>query len=330
MTSATFGKQVSAVADGVLDALIVPSFTKIGPAIRSRLFEWTEPEVAGRKIALTGPTSGLGKAAALRLAELGAELVLIARNPTKLASLVEELEHVGAGPFTSIVMDLSDFDSVAEAGDQLLGMDHLDTLIHNGGALHNTRQTVTGPAGDELELTLATHVVAPFLLTAKAVPALSRGQDSRIVTMSSGGMYGKAVDLGDMQTTSGYTGTLAYAKAKRMQVDLTGLWAERLKAAGVSVHAMHPGWAATPGVSDALPGFDKLLGPLLRTPAEGADTLIWLCGASPDEIGTDGFWLDRRRRPDAYLPGTRTSKRKQAELWEAINELAGSPLDSVS
>ncbi len=330
MSSAMYSKQVSAVADGVLDALIVPSFTRIGPAIRSRLFDWTEPDVAGRKIALTGPTSGLGKAAALRLATLGAELVLIARNPTKLDGLLAELEPLGDGPFTSIEMDLSDFDSVATAARQLAGMSRLDALVHNGGALHNQRQTVDGPRGTELELTLATHVVAPFVLTAAAVPALQNGNDARVITMSSGGMYGKAVDLSDLQTESGYTGTLAYAKAKRIQVDLTGLWAERLQPAGISAHAMHPGWAATPGVTEALPGFDKILGPLLRTPDEGADTLVWLCGASPEEIGTDGFWLDRRRRPDAYLPRTRTSKRKQAELWEAINELAGSPLDPLN
>lgn len=328
MTTSKYGKQVSQVADGVLDALIVPGFSKMGPALRSRLFDWTEPTVAGRRIAITGPTSGLGKAAALRLAELGAELVLIGRNPVKLLTLIGELRKLGAGPFTSIVMDLSDFDSVLSAGYELLALDSLDVLVHNGGALHGERSTVEGPSGEDLELTLATHVIAPFLLTAKAVPALSKGQSPRVITMSSGGMYGKAIDLDDLQTTEGYSGTLAYAKAKRMQVDLTGLWADRLATTGISVHAMHPGWAATPGVSDALPGFEKLIGPLLRTPEQGADTMVWLCGAPADEIGTDGFWNDRRRRPDAYVPGTRTSKRNQHALWDAINELAGSPIAS--
>lgn len=328
MSSPKYGKQVSQITDGVLDVLIVPGFTKIGPAIRSRLFDWTEPTVAGRKVAITGPTSGLGRAAAFQLAELGAELVLIARNPVKLMGLIGELRKVGPGPFTSIVMDLGDFDSVSAAGRELLTIEHLDVLVHNGGALHNERSTVEGPTGAELELTLATHVVAPFLLTAKAIPALSKGTSPRVITMSSGGMYGKAIDLSDLQTTSDYSGTLAYAKAKRMQVDLTTLWAKRLEPTGIAVHAMHPGWAATPGVSDSLPGFDKLVGPLLRSPEQGADTLVWLCGAPADEIGSGGFWHDRRRRPDAYLPGTRTSKRKQRALWDAINELAGSPVDA--
>ncbi len=314
------------VADGVLDALIVPSFTKIGPAIRSRMFEWTDPDVDGKRIAITGPTSGLGKAAATRLAELGAELILIARNPTKLETLVAELEQVGDGPFSTIVADLGDFDSVRAAGEELAKLNALDVLVHNGGALHNKRSTVVGPTGDEIELTLATHVVAPFLLTALAQPALEASDDGRIITMSSGGMYSQGLKLDDLQTTKDYSGTTAYARAKRGQVDLTERWAERLVSSSVTTHAMHPGWAATPGVSDALPGFDKLIGPLLRSPDEGADTLVWLCGAPAEEIGTGDFWLDRRRRPTAYVPGTKSSRDEVDRYFVAINELAGSPV----
>ncbi len=315
---------IFAVADGVLDALIVPSFTKIGPAVRRRMFDWTEPDVAGKRIAITGPTSGIGEAAARRLAELGAELILIARNPSKLDALVTELETLGDGPFTTIVADLGDFDAVRAAGETLGQLDRLDVLAHNGGALHEERSTVVGPTGDDLELTLATHVIAPFLLSHLALPALRPSDDGRIITMSSGGMYSQGLKLDDLQTTSGYSGTTAYARAKRGQVDLTERLAERWKADGISVHAMHPGWAATPGVSDALPGFDKAIGPLLRTADEGADTLVWLCGA-PAEIGTGGFWLDRRRRPTGYLPGTKSSRADVDRYFHAINTLAGSP-----
>jgi hypothetical protein len=85
---------------------------------------------------------------------------------------------------------------------------------------------------------------------------------------------------------------------------------------------MHPGWAATKGVSDALPGFEKIVGPLLRTAEEGADTMVWLAAAPGEEIGTDGFWLDRRRRPEAYLPGTRTTSARAAELWNIVSDIA--------
>lgn len=309
---------IRSAADAVLDALIVPSFTKIGPAIRRRVFDWSEPDVAGRTIAITGPTSGLGEATAERLAEGGANLVLLGRNPAKLDALAERLEPIGPGSIETIVVDLSDRQSVRDAGDQLGKLDRLDALVNNGGALTTERtETVDG-----LELTFATHVLAPFILTQRAVPALEKGDEPRIITVSSGGMYGNPISIRDLQTERNYSGTLAYSRAKRAQVDLTGEWAIRLAPKGVSVHAMHPGWAATPGVSDALPGFEKVVGPLLRSPEEGADTIVWLTSAPAEEIGTDGFWLDRRRRPEAYLPNTRTTSARAAELWEAVSELA--------
>lgn len=305
-------------ADAVLDALIVPSFTKIGPAVRSRMFDWEEPDVSGRTIAITGPTSGLGQAAAERLATGGANLVLLARNPTKLDALAKRLNAMGSGTVESIVVDLGDRVAVREAGDKLGALDSLDALVNNGGALMNTRTETA----DGLELTFATHVVAPFILTERAIPALERGNDPRVITVSSGGMYGNPISLRDLQTTKNYSGTLAYSRAKRAQVDLTGEWSLRLAPKGITVHAMHPGWSATPGVSDALPGFEKIIGPLLRTPEQGADTIVWLTSAPESEIGTDGFWLDRRRRPEAYLPNTRTTSARVAALWDAVAEFA--------
>ena len=305
-------------ADAVLDALILPSFTKIGPAIRSRMFDWTEPVVEGRTIVITGPTSGLGEATAERLAKGGANLVLLARNPTKLKALAHRLDALGTGSIESIVVDLGDREAVRSAGDQLGRLDSLDALVNNGGALMNTRTE----SADGLELTFATHVVAGFILIERSIPALERGNEPRIITVSSGGMYGNPISLTDLQTEKNYSGTLAYSRAKRAQVDLTGEWAIRLAPKGITVHAMHPGWAATPGVSDALPGFEKVIGPLLRTPEEGADTIVWLTAAPEAEIGTDGFWLDRRRRPEAYLPNTRTTAARAAQLWDAVAAFA--------
>ena len=309
---------IRSTADAVLDALIGPSFTKIGPAIRSRVFGWSDPDVGGRTVVITGPTSGLGQATAERLAEGGADLVLLARNPSKLDALASRLDATGPGSVDTIVVDLADRQAVRDAGDRLGRLDQIDALVNNGGALTTERtETVDG-----LELTFATHVLAPFILTQRAVPALERGTEPRVITVSSGGMYANPISLRDLQTERNYSGTLAYSRAKRAQVDLTGEWAIRLAPKGISVHAMHPGWAATPGVSDSLPGFDTVVGPLLRTPEQGADTIVWLTSAPAEEIGTDGFWLDRRRRPEAYLPNTRTSSSRAAELWEAVAALA--------
>ncbi len=126
--------------------------------------------------------------------------------------------------------------------------------------------------------------------------------------MTSGGQYAQALDLDDLQYSRGaYDGTRAYARAKRAQVALIREWARRFGGAGIRFNSMHPGWARTPGLVEALPDFARLMGPLLRTPAEGTDTLVWLATATADETDGPGgsLWLDRRTRPFDRLPATR-------------------------
>ena len=87
--------------------------------------------------------------------------------------------------------------------------------------------------------------------------------------------------------------------------------------------AMHPGWAATPGVTESLPGFDRTLGPLLRSPEEGADTAIWLAAASLAALRPGAFYLDRRPRGTVRWPGTRTSVEDRARLRAVVDQQCG-------
>jgi len=116
-----------------------------------------------------------------------------------------------------------------------------------------------------------------------------------------------------------YDGTVAYARAKRAQLVLMHEWVRRMEGTGVSFQAMHPGWAATPGIRDSLPGFAKVMGPLLRTPDQGADTAVWLASAPAGVETTGGFWLDRRPRWEHKVPWTRLSEEDfddaGAALW---------------
>jgi dehydrogenase/reductase SDR family protein 12 len=169
--------------------------------------------------------------------------------------------------------------------------------------------------------------VGPFRLTSLLRPLLAAGDYPRIITMASGGLYGQGISMSDLQTTKDYTGTRAYARAKRAQLLLNGLWATELSGDNISVYTMHPGWADTPGVADALPGFGKLLGPLLRSAEEGADTLAWLATEPTSELGNGGFWLDRRRRPEHRLPTTKSADQKADALWNEIARLAGVDFD---
>ncbi len=195
----------------------------------------------------------------------------------------------------------------------------LDGLVHAAGALSSTYRST--PTGDEL--TVATAVLAPFRLTWLLSPLLRRSCDATVVTVSSGGMYTQPFDLGRLEMSpEAYRGSIAYARAKRAQVVLSHEWARRWRADGVASYACHPGWVDTPGLASGLPTFAKL-GPLLRTPAEGADTVVWLTAggarsAAAPQPTTEGFFHDRHRRGENHLPWTArgAGPRDGDRLWE--------------
>ena len=193
-------------------------------------------------------------------------------------------------------------------------------MVNNAGVLSAERSL----SRDGIELTLATNVVGPFLLTKLLAPLLRQSAPARIVNVSSGGMYTQGLHPEDLQSTDGrFRGTVAYARTKRIQVVLSELWASRLANAGVAVNAMHPGWVDTPGLRDALPAFHRVLRPLLRTPEQGADTIVWL-GSAPRAARVSGaFWFDRARRPTHLLPWSADSDEDRQRLWAEVERLSG-------
>ena len=313
------GGTVAAAVDGVLEATVVGSFSSIGPAVRSRTAGWTPPpRLDGKTVLITGATSGLGLAAAEGVARLGAEVVLTARGHDRAEQAVAAVRRAAPDAVVSYLLaDMGEFDQVRGLADEFLAAhDRLDVLVHNAGALTKQR-AVTGSG---LELTVASQVAAPFLLTGLLLPALEAGAPSRVIQVSSGGMYTQKFDLATLETgPEEYDGTVAYARAKRAQLVLMHEWVRRMDGSGIAFHAMHPGWADTPGVQDSLPGFAKVMGPLLRTPEQGADTIVWLAAAPEAVETTGGFWLDRRPRWEHKAPWTRLSEPDFAEagseLW---------------
>ena len=159
---------------------------------------------------------------------------------------------------------------------------------------------------------------------------MRRSGDANIVTLSSGGMYTQPFDLARLEMPPGeYRGTTAYARAKRAQVVLSHEWARRWNEDGVASYATHPGWVDTPGLASGLPSFAKL-GPLLRTPAQGADTVVWLAAGEarrPDlrDPLVEGFFHDRHPRSEHHLPGTRRGggATDGARLWEWCQSRTG-------
>lgn len=308
--------------DAALEATVVGSFSRVGYQARSRLGGWPAADrgrdLAGRTVLVTGATSGIGLASAMRFARLGATVRFLARDAAR-AERARALIEQAAGPHVDVAYDLADMSDLAslrEFAARLSVSDpRLDVLVHNAGALSRTFSR----APDGSELTLASHVLGPFLLTGLLLPALRRAAPARVITVSSGGMYTQRLDPGDLEMDRDrYDGKVAYARAKRAQVVLNHEWARRVASTEIVFHAMHPGWADTPGVVSGLPGFHRVMRPLLRTPEQGADTVVWL--ASTDEVlrSTGAFWLDRRRRSEHRLPWTRGGD--GAVLWDLCRQ----------
>ncbi|HEY5155036.1 MAG TPA: SDR family NAD(P)-dependent oxidoreductase [Acidimicrobiales bacterium] len=314
--------------DTALEATVVLSFSRVGYDVRSRLFAWsdlTERPMAGKVAVVTGATSGLGLSAATRLAALGASVRLLGRDIGRTEAARRAIMERTGNPDIEIgVADLGVLDDVRRFAEMLLRYhDRLDVVINNAGALVRDRQITV----DGLELTTQTHVVAPFLLTAQLLPLLTRTPGSRVITVSSGGMYTERLDLDHLVVgpapSDEFDGVKAYARAKRAQVVLNRRWAERAAATGVTFHAMHPGWVDTPGIQTALPAFSRRMGPLLRTPEQGADTMVWLAAARAPLATNGAFWLDRHRRWTSKLPWTHTSAADAERLWTWVADRAG-------
>lgn len=319
------------LADAALEATVVPSFSRWGPALRSRLFGWTDPApdaLAGRVAVVTGATSGIGAALADGLVDAGAEVHVLGRDPAKVAATADRLGHRRPGAVAAgHVVDLGDQDAVAAVAEELgRRLERVDVLAHVAGALVHERHLGT----NGVELTNQVHVVSPFLLTTELLPALSRA-GGRVLTMSSGGMYTQRLDVDELFSTEGdFDGTDAYARAKRAQVELNEQWAARLPHLGVGFHALHPGWVATPGLDAGLPGFARVMRPLLRDVDQGADTALWLATSPEVEAPGGRFWLDRRPRHTVALPWTRTPAGEADRAWAAVRDRAGVDPETVA
>ena len=308
-----------------LDAAVVPGFSKIGFAIRKRLGNWqpiSSFDLRGKTVVITGPTSGLGEQVARQLAPTGANLVLVARNEEKCASVIDEIAPLCTGNMPVFVRaEMGDLESVRSACAAIQQQfTHIDVLIHNAGALLNTRQM--SPQG--IEQTVASHVVGPFLMTTLLLPLINGG---RVVTVSSGGMYSSGLPAFDKGETlempaHKYGGSKQYAIAKRAQVTLTKMWSKREPQ--TEFVSMHPGWADTPGVQESIPGFRRVTAPILRTASEGADTIAWLAAVNPLPGANGTFWSDREVRPTHKTPQSKkldTESNRQA-LWQYVENLS--------
>ena len=319
------------VVDELLEATVVGSFSRIGYDVRSRLGHWEHPPpMDGRHVVVTGATSGLGLECAASLGAAGASVTFLARDGARAEQARSAIvARAGHDDVDFEVTDISELSAIRRTAEVLRGQGRLiDVLVHNAGALARQYETTS----EGIERTVAAHVLGPFLLTGHLLPLLSQagiegGAPARVITVSSGGMYSQRFDLDLLEMgEAGYDGVVAYARAKRAQLVLNHEWARRIDPLEVVFHAMHPGWSDTPGVVSSLPGFHRVMGRLLRSPAQGADTMVWLASAAEVPQAPSGsFWLDHRRRWEHKLPWTRPADARldQERLWAWCAERTG-------
>ena len=250
----------------------------------------------GKRILVTGPTAGIGRAIAFELAALGADMILGCRDLARGERTAEEIRRAtGAQSIAVLQVDTSSQRSIRDFA-RTLRESHprLDVLVNNAGVAQGERRTSV----DGIELTFATNVLGYFLLTRELLDLLRASAPARIVNVASA--FAGELDLDDLQfARRRYDGLKAYAQSKACNRLLTWALARRLAGSGVSATAYAPGFVAGTDLSRDLPpairaAYRTRAG---RTAEEGADTAVWLASSAAVEGISGKFFMDRRELP---------------------------------
>jgi NAD(P)-dependent dehydrogenase (short-subunit alcohol dehydrogenase family) len=279
--------------------------------------------VTGKRVVLTGATNGIGLAAAEALAAHGAQLAIVARDQARGEHAAARARAAAPSPETTVDVVLADLTSLTEvrrlAASIAARYPAVDVLVNNAGAMFNTRRVT----GDGIEQTWALNHLAPFLLTSLLLEKLGAAGAARVITTSSDAGNRSHLPFDDLDGERAYKsgtwpakGFRRYGETKLANIVFTMELARRAHGSGVSAFCYHPGNVAT--------NFNHNNGPLMslgmaltkpfsRSPAKGAETLIWLAESSDVANQSGGYFFDMKRRdvpPGAKEPGAET------RLWE--------------
>lgn len=298
------------------------SFSRIGYERRRPTWDDTDlADVAGRTVIVSGGTAGVGLGASRSLAGLGAHVVMLGRSAERGQAAAREIaEATGNERVEWVHLDLASLDSVrATAAELLERLPRIDVLINNAGGMWDTWETSV----DGIEMSWATNVVGPFLLTELLLDRLAESAPARIIEMTSGGAYSQRLTLGELRgEEDAFDPKATYSRTKRAQIVLTEMRAQELADRGIVAHVTHPGWTDSPGLrgSGAMQGFIRRFESDFRTPEQGADTAVWLSAAREPGRTTGLFWHDRRPRETHRTDATRETEQDRLELVRLLRE----------
>lgn len=291
-----------AVRNSFLDKTIFFSFDssgfhrhrKINPNFQESLNQ------GGPKTGLiTGGSSGIGEAAILELRDFGHRVLTCGRR---------QLE----GKQDYFQLDMSDWKQIDDFVEQ---MPELDFVGLNAGGMPESFST--NDAG--IELQMASQLFGHFYLIKKLLTLKKLRPGARVVWMSSGGMYLKKLHFDSVFSNPSYDKIETYANVKRAQVILADILSSKPLFSNIQVFSMHPGWVDTPGVQDSIPGFWKYTKNRLRSPKQGADTLVWLF-LTQKKLDRGGFYFDRQKVSPHLFSFTKESQADREKLWNLLEE----------
>ena len=250
----------------------------------------------GKTVVATGATSGIGEVAARRLAEMGARLVLVARDQGRGEAALSRLRTGETDRGHTIhYADLSRISEMKRVAAEIAGAEpRIDVLINNAGALFGSRQVTD----DDLERTFAVNHLAYFVLTMGLRQRLIAGSPARIVNTASEAHRGCKLDFGDLQSTHGYSGFKVYGRSKLCNILFTRELARRWRGQGVSANCLHPGFVATrfgDGSGGMLSSAVRVAKIFAISPEQGAETIVYLA-SSPDVADVSGEYFYKCRR----------------------------------
>ncbi|MCB0357822.1 MAG: SDR family NAD(P)-dependent oxidoreductase, partial [Bdellovibrionales bacterium] len=285
----------------ILDFSVIFSFDRTGYQRHKKIYaKQFKRSIFEKKYALvTGGTSGIGFATCMELAKLNVNVETIGRNIDKGNSLQQSNPNINFEP-----LDLADWEAVENYSNKSI---RFDFVVLNAGGMPNNKEVNK----QGVELQMASQLIGHYLLIENLRKQKKLNKGCRIVWVSSGGMYLKSLDLESLLNNFNYDKVSTYANVKRAQVTLVEELSKSTVWRDFVITAMHPGWVKTAGLDEALPGFVAKFKNRLRSPEEGAATIIWLL-LTESKLKRGGFYFDWHL-VSPYLFGLFNPSRKQRE-----------------
>jgi retinol dehydrogenase 14 len=286
------------------------------------------PSMTGKTVLITGATGGIGRAAAIGLASMGARVGITGRDRARAERAAAAIALESGNPAVDVFV--ADMSSQAEvrrlAGEVLSAYPRLDVLLNNVGGFWAHRHVTA----DGLEHTFALNHLAPFLMTSLLLERLMASAPVRVVTVPSAGAQGMGkIDFDDLMGERKYSGQRAYSQSKLANVMFTYELARRLEGTGVTATVLHPGVTRTAfGAEDsthAMAPIIAALRPFMRSPERGADTTVYLA-SFPDVESVTGRYFANRKAKKSHKSSYDTAT--TARLWQFSADLVGLPVDA--